>query len=403
MAPHGSAAPSPGGASSMVALEPEFVRRVQRRLATERLVPNAEDLARVVRAESAGVLDEVEVLGLIRRLEQELAGCGPLEGILADPATTDVVVNGPDDVRVDRGRGWEPAGITFPDEAAVQRLARRLAVTAGRRLDDAHPFVDGLLPGGVRLHALLPPLVPDGACLSLRVLRPARHSLAALRDLGALPGHSHAVVQAVLGARLAVAVSGATGSGKTTLLAALLGEVGTDERIVTVEDVEELRPAHPHVVRLVARPANVEGAGAIGLRELVRQALRMRPDRLVLGEVRGAEVVDVIAALNTGHDGGAVTVHAHAAADVPARLAALASYGGMSQDAVGQQLAGAIQVVMHLRRAGNQRMVAEIAVVARDGPAGVRVVPAFVAGERREPGAALLADLVRERGLDPPW
>ncbi|MFN8197899.1 MAG: TadA family conjugal transfer-associated ATPase [Nakamurella multipartita] len=291
----------------------------------------------------------------------------------------------------------------FADEAAVQRLARRLATAAGRRLDDAHPHVDARLADGTRLHAVLAPVAASGTCLSLRVLRPVRHDLAALVDAGSLPGATLPAVTAMLRARLAFLVSGGTGSGKTTLLSALLTAVPAHERVVTVEDAEELRPPHPHVVRLVARQANVEGAGTISMRDLVRQALRMRPDRLVVGEVRGAEVVDLLAAMNTGHEGGAGTVHANTAADVPARLEALAALGGIERAALHSQLAGAVRVVLHVRRRGAQRELAEIALLGRGSDGWVSAQPAVIAGRPQEPGAARLAALLAERGEPCPW
>ncbi|CAM5674721.1 hypothetical protein SALBM311S_00132 [Streptomyces alboniger] len=212
----------------------------------------------------------------------------------------------------------ELTAVSFTDAAAVRRLAQRLAAVAGRRLDDARPWVDARLPDGTRLHAVLPPVAVGCACLSLRVVRPRAFTLDELVAAGTVPPGGDRVLRALIDARLSFLISGGTGSGKTTLLSALLGLVGPDERIVLAEDSAELRPEHPHVVRLESRPANQEGAGLVTLQDLVRQALRMRPDRLVVGEVRGPEVVHLLAALNTGHEGGCGTVHANAAADVPA-------------------------------------------------------------------------------------
>jgi pilus assembly protein CpaF len=276
-------------------------------------------------------------------------------------------------------------------------------MAAGRRLDDAHPHVDARMADGTRLHAVLAPVAASGTCLSLRVLRPVRHDLAALAASGSLPGVTMAVLMAVLRARLTFLVSGGTGSGKTTLLSALLAAVPADERLVTVEDAEELAPPHPHVVRLVAREANVEGAGTITLRDLVRQALRMRPDRIVVGEVRGAEVVDLLAALNTGHEGGAGTVHANSAAGVPPRLEALSALGGIGREALHAQLAGAIRVVLHVRRQGERRVLHEIAVVQRSSTGLADAVPAVVDGRPCEPGHDVLAGLLRQRGQAVPW
>ncbi len=390
---------SPGTAP---VLSDEIIERVQRRLVDRGEAPDPQALAAALRAESNVLVTDAEMLRQIRQLQRELVGAGPLADLLADPLTTDVVVNSPTDVRVDRGSGWQPAHVRFADDAAVQRLARRLATAAGRRLDDAHPHVDARLADGTRLHAILGPIAASGTCLSLRVLRPVRHDLAELARAGSLPGCASSVVLAVLHARLAFLVSGGTGSGKTTLLSAMLAAVPEQERVVTVEDAEELRPPHPHLVRLVARQANVEGAGTISLRDLVRQALRMRPDRLVVGEVRGAEVVDLLAALNTGHDGGAGTVHANAAADVPARLEALAALGGIGRAALHSQLAGAVRVVLHVRRAGARRQLAEIAVLERGSDGWVTAVPAVVHGRPTEPGAARLTELLAER-QDRPW
>lgn len=381
-----------------------LITRVQQRLAADQQSPHPEALAAAVRAETSGVIDDQHMLHIIRMLEKELTGAGPLAELLADPATTDVVVNGPGDVRVDRGHGWEIAPVTFADEPAVQRLARRLASLAGQRLDDAHPFVDGRLPDGTRLHALLPPIACSGTSLSLRVLRPAAFDLSVLIARGTLTPLLAEMVRSIIAARLAFVISGATGSGKTTLLQTLLGEVSAHERLVTVEDAEELRINHPHVVRLVARAANIEGTGAVSLEQLVRQALRMRPDRIVLGEVRGAEVVDLLRALTTGHDGGAATVHANSAADVPARLAALAALGGLNRAAVDAQLASAIQVIFHVQRSGSQRQVRDIAILRapENSSEVVTALPVVTAGVATN-HIDLLRDVVRQRQVPVTW
>lgn len=251
-----------------------------------------------------------------------------MEELLGLGDVTDVLVNGTDGVWVDRGEGLERTGCDVGDAAAVRRLAVRLATMAGRRLDETTPFVDGLLPGGVRLHAVLPPLVQHAAHISLRVPRDQTPTLEQLQGASMFGQFGAQVLQALIAARVAFVVTGGTGSGKTTLLAALLSRVPAHERIVVVEDVRELRIDHPHVVALQGRTPNVEGAGAVALETLVRQSLRMRPDRLVVGEVRGAEVRELLTALNTGHEGGCGTVHANAASDVPARFEALGRWRG---------------------------------------------------------------------------
>ena len=358
------------------------LERVRLRLASAGVEVNPTAVAAAVRAESGGVLGHGEVLTALHLLEQEFVGAGPLQPLLRDPGTTDVLVTGPAEVWVDGPAGLRRSAVRFTDEDAVRRLAQRLALAAGRRLDDAAPYVDGWLPGSgptgrVRLHAVLPPIAADGTCLSLRVLRPAAHDLATLGELGTFDEELADVVRSVVRARLAVLISGGTGSGKTTLLAALLGCVPAGERIVSVEDAGELHTSHPQFVRLVARTANVEGTGTVTVRELVRQALRMRPDRLVVGEVRGAEVCELLAALNTGHDGGAGTVHANCTAEVPARLEALAALGGLTRAELHSQLAAAVQVVLHMRRASDgARRLAEIGVLRRVG-AEVCVVPVW--------------------------
>jgi pilus assembly protein CpaF len=321
--------------------------------------PTRASIDEVARSDAA-VLGERGVRRREAELRSALVGLGPLEEVVADDAVTDVLVNGDGAVWVDRGRGVERSSVDVGDPVEVRRLAMRLAGLAGRRLDDAAPFVDGLLPDGSRLHALLPPLVEGGAHISIRVPRQRHRGLDDLVALGMLTRSEAVRLREAVAHRRSIIVSGGTGSGKTTLLAALLACVPARERILLVEDVTEMSVAHPHTVRLQGRAANAEGAGRVTLEELVRQALRMRPDRLVVGEVRGAEVRELLMALNTGHEGGCGTVHANRAADVPARLEALGGLGGADPQVVRAQALLGIDLVVHLRRGASGRRVEEI-------------------------------------------
>ena len=355
-------------------LDPALLERVRRRVAEVGLPPTAALVAAALREEGGGLRgDAAQVL---RALQSEIVGAGPLEELLSDPAVTDVLVNGPEQVWVDRGAGLERTDVRFADDSAVRRLAARLAAPSGRRLDDAQPWVDARLPGGVRLHAVLPPVAPGGTCLSLRIARARVFTLPELVQAGSLPLDGATLLARLVSCRAAFLITGGTGTGKTTLLTALLSLVDPGDRLLLVEDAGELSPAHPHVVRLEARPPNLEGAGAVTLRDLVRQALRMRPDRLVVGEVRGAEVVDLLAALNTGHEGGCGTLHANSAADVPARLEALAAVAGLRRDALHSQLASGLRVVVHLARdrVTGRRRVAEVCLLSRSDDGQVRAV-----------------------------
>lgn len=379
-----------------------LIDRVRERLAAEQAPLHPTVVAEAIRAESGGLLGDTEVLAGMRTLQTELTGAGILDPLLRGADTTDVLVTAPDSIWIDDGNGLRRSQIRFPDEDAVRRLAQRLALAAGRRLDDSRPWVDGQLSclgdDLVRLHAVLPPVAAAGTCISLRVLRPARQDLTALISTGAIAGPAAELLRGVIAGRLAFLICGGTGSGKTTLLSAALGAVSTAERIVCVEDAPELAPRHPHVVNLVARGANVEGVGEVTVRDLVRQALRMRPDRIVVGEVRGAEVVDLLTALNTGHDGGAGTVHANSAAEVPARLEALAALGGLDRAALHSQLAAAVQVVLQVGRdSAGRRRLTEIAVLNRgpDGWVGTRT--AWHADRGFCSGAETLAALLDAR------
>ena len=319
------------------------------------------------------------VRATVAALRRESVGAGPLDDLLELPGVTDVLVNGPGAVYVDRGHGLEAVDLAFADDAEVRRLAVRLAASVGRRLDDGSPFVDARLASGVRVHAVLGAIADAGTCLSLRVPRHRAMSLDEWVAAGSLAPAAAELLRGVVDRKLAFLISGGTGSGKTTLLATLLGLVPPEQRIVVAEDSRELSPSHPHCVRLEGRPPNSDGAGAVTLTDLVRQALRMRPDRLVVGEVRGPELVDLLMALNTGHEGGCGTVHANSAADVPARLEALGALGGLGRSALHAQVAAALDLVVHVTRAaGGARWVDEIRVVEQVAATGLcRAVPAI--------------------------
>jgi pilus assembly protein CpaF len=290
----------------------------------------------------------------------ERATFGPLAVFVADPDVTDVFLNPDGSVWTDRGGGAhaEP-GVRVPAGEA-RELAIRLVAAGGRHLDEATPAVDVRLGDGIRVHGVLPPVSPDATVLSIRLPRVAHLGLGDLDAAGLFARVPRSLVDELVARRANVLVTGAAGSGKTTLLGAMLSSAPVTERILVVEDVAELRIAHPHLVRLEARQPNLEGAGAIGLDRLVREALRMRPDRLVVGECRGAELRELLTALNTGHDGGAGTLHANSLADVPARLEALGALAGWSVDALARQVVSAIDAVLHLERtADGARVLAE--------------------------------------------
>lgn len=287
-----------------------------------------------------------------------------LSSLVADPEITDIFVNGPGDVWVDRGAGSErvtdqqfDAEGGF-DEVAIRALAVRLMDLGGRHIDETTPCVDTRLADGIRIHAILPPVSPRGTLLSIRLPSIRRWRLSQFVDQQFFTQQQLDVLRTLISARTNLLISGAGGSGKTTMLSAILSEAPPAERIVAIEDVSELRVDHPHFISLESRQANLEGAGEIDLTRLVREALRMRPDRLVLGECRGAEIRDLLAALNTGHDGGAGTIHANSLADVPARLEALGALAGMSPTAVARQAVSAIGMVLHLERTAGVRRLA---------------------------------------------
>jgi pilus assembly protein CpaF len=287
---------------------------------------------------------------------------------------TDVFVNGPSEVWVDRGEGAvRQQGMLF-DAGKLRELAVRLIALGGRHIDETSPCVDVRLHEGIRVHAVLPPISTGGTLLSIRLPRVERSTLTDLAARGFFSAIPLDVVSALVANRKNLLITGAGGSGKTTLLAALLSSAATGDRIIAIEDVAELRVAHPHFISLEARQANLEGTGHLGLERLVREALRMRPDRLVLGECRGAEIRELLAALNTGHDGGGGTLHANSLGDVPARIEALGALAAMSPTAIARQTASAIDTVLHLERNRDSRRLAQIGRFELDSRNRLRMV-----------------------------
>jgi len=380
----------------------DLAGRVRRRFAAGRDEVSPAAVVAAVRENSGPVLGDRDVLRLAARVHDDLVGAGPLGPLLADPEVTDVLVNATE-VWVDRGNGLrrERVGLASPD--AARRLAQRLVAATGRRLDDGAPYADAILPDGTRLHAVLPPVATGGPYLSLRTFRRRPFTLADLVSCKTVPSQVADLLAAVVAARLAYLVVGGTGSGKTTLLNTLIELVPRDERIVLVEDAAELRAAHPHVVSLQCKMSNVEGAGSVEMTDLVRQALRMRPDRLIVGECRGAEIVDLLRALNTGHEGGAGTLHANAIADVPARLEALGLLGGLPRVALHAQVTAALQVVLQMRRAASGRVLETVGLVVPDGPDRfVTVRPVWQRSTGVGVAAGELGSLLAARGVRVP-
>jgi pilus assembly protein CpaF len=295
-----------------------------------------------------------------------LADFGTLAPYLADPGVTDLFVNGTSGLWLDHGAGLVREGGWRSDEATIRALAIRLVARGGRHVDEATPCVDVRLQDGIRVHVVLPPVSTRGTLLSIRVPRDEALGFEALQAAGMFPSAVADLLREAVATRVNILVTGAGGSGKTTLLGALLGLAPPAERLVVIEDVAELRILHPHVVALQSRQANLEGAGGIDLERLLREALRMRPDRLVLGECRGPEVRELLSALNTGHDGGAGTLHANSLTDVPARLEALGALAGMSQEAVARQATSAIGLIVHLARLPAGRQVVAVGRLVLD-------------------------------------
>jgi pilus assembly protein CpaF len=344
------------------------------------------DLQEAVRelvADEAVLLAPADREEVAARIVRDSVGLGPLEVLLADPAVEEVMVNGPDTVYVERGGRIEATDVAFADEEELRNAIERILAPLGRRVDELSPMVDARLADGSRVNVVIPPLAIDGPLISIRRFGASRPGPAELVALGTLTGDQRRALQAAVAGHRSILVSGGTGSGKTTLLNALSSFIAAGERVVTIEDAAELRLQQPHVVRMESRPAGVEGRGEVTIRDLLRNALRMRPDRIVIGEVRGAEALDLLTALNTGHDGALSTLHANSPADALSRLETLALMAGVGlpHAAVAEQVQRGIDLVVHIeRRRDGSRVVAEIAEVVRAaGSTAVRSLDA-VAG-----------------------
>lgn len=324
----------------------------------------------------AAVLPEARRAELTRLVTRETIGLGPLEDLLADPAVEEVMVNGPSCVYVEREGRIEETQVRFGSDGDVREAIERILAPTGRRVDELSPMADARLPDGSRVNVVVPPLAVDGPAISIRRFGRRRPGPDELISSGSLSPLAAEILQAAVRGRRTVLVTGGTGSGKTTLLNALSAWIGVEERVITIEDAAELCLRQPHVVRLESRPASVEGRGEVTIRDLLRNALRMRPDRIVIGEVRGAEALDLLTALNTGHDGALSTLHANSPEDALRRLETLALMAGVGlpHEAIREQVGRGVEVVAHLRREpGGSRRVSEISeVVRRDGSVSVQ-------------------------------
>ena len=365
------------------ALADQLRRRLVDRRRAEAAAGNASrpalpDAVRDLVEGEAAVLARGDREELVARILRETVGLGPLESLLGDPAVEEVMVNGPETVFVERGGRIEPAGVAFTSDEALRNTIERILAPVGRRVDELSPMVDARLADGSRVNVVIPPLAVDGPVVSIRRFGAERPGPDGLVELGTISAPMHDLLAAAVEGRRTILVSGGTGSGKTTMLNALSSFISPRERVVTLEDAAELRLQQPHVVRLESRPASVEGRGEVSIRDLLRNALRMRPDRLVIGEVRGPEALDLLTALNTGHEGALSTVHANSPADALRRLETLALMAdvGLPHEVISEQLGRGIDLVLHMERRGDgSRRVTEIAEVVRAaGGTGVRPV-----------------------------
>lgn len=351
--------------------------------------------------EERAILSRVDRDRLVQWIVDETTGYGPLEPLLADESITEIMVNGPREVWVEREGRLEPAPVRFRDREHIRHIIDRIIARVGRRIDESSPMVDARLPDGSRVNAVIPPVALSGPVLTIRKFRPSPFTLDDLVAMGSLHPAMAGLLAAAVRGKLNILISGGTGSGKTTLLAALAGAIPGEERVITIEDMAELRLPRPHVVALEARPPNVEGRGEIPIRQLVRNALRMRPDRIIVGEVRGEEALDMLQAMNTGHEGSLTTIHANSPHDAFVRLEAMVAMAGgrLPVRVIREHLVAALDLVVQTERLtdGSRKVVAVAEVRGGAGRVRTRAIFRFertgVAADGRMEG--------RFRGLRP--
>ena len=321
-------------------------------MAPERLRSELRQLTEELISTQKLALNETERRVIIQAIQDEMLGLGPIEPLLSDPTVSDILVNGPFQVYAERRGKIVHTDVQFDSEAHLLRVIDRIVSRIGRRVDEMSPMVDARLPDGSRVNAVIAPLAMDGALLSIRRFAVVPFTVQDLIRMGALTAGMAELIHGLVRARLNVMVSGGTGSGKTTLLNVMSASIPVDERIITIEDAAELQLQQPHVVRLETRPPNIEGKGEISQRDLLRNSLRMRPDRIIMGEVRGAEVLDMLQAMNTGHDGSMTTIHANSPRDALTRLEHMLGMAGLKAEsrALRQQIGAALSVVIQVSR-----------------------------------------------------
>ena len=372
----------------MTALQPDQINSIRNQLLSTNAPINAQSIVQIIR----DTVPAISPGALISNADQVIAetiGYGPIEKLINKSGVTDVLVNNFSEVWFDQGNGLEKSEVKWESEIKLRDFAARLAASVNRRLDDVSPFVDARLKSGIRFHAVIPPISINGTAMSFRIPNQKQFCLDDLVKSNTFDSAVAQILRQIIRTKTSFAISGNTGSGKTTILGALLSEVNVAERILVIEDSTELNISHPHVVSLQNRGANAEGIGQIELAQLIKQALRMRPDRIVIGEIRGTEVLDLLIALNTGHEGGCVTLHANNTQAVISRIEALGLLAKIPKAAIHALLKESIQVLLHVQRTNAGRKLTEISLLTETPSGSLKVLPAL--------------DLLSYKKIEPGW